>query len=208
MQKRDRFEKTILKAAMLIVGLVISLTALSGTGNAQDLQEIHKYEIFGGFSYADLADSKRGWNFIAVRNVNSYFGIAVDISSTNHQEVRFVLDSMNLYINNQRNLYLAGVQLANRDSERWTIYAQFTLGAERSSYDEDLLGSFIALLPTAQINSFAMSMGGGIDYQIKGPFVFRIIHANMILLRPPGLGMWDVRGKVSSGLVFRLGRPM
>jgi hypothetical protein len=192
------------KTAVIVFAQIIFLTTLSGTGNAQE-QDIYKYEIFGGFSFADLANSRIGWNFIAVRNITRNLGIAVDISRTNYREEQAVIYSMDLNVSNRRNIFLAGLQLSERESGKWTHYAQFMLGTDRSYYSGDLYWerSYVSHFQSGRVNSFAMSMGGGIDCQIKGPLAFRIIHANIILLRPAGFGVWDVRGKVSSGLVFR-----
>jgi hypothetical protein len=185
------------KTAMIVLAPIVFLAVFSRTGNGQD---IYKYEIFGGVSFADLANSRIGWNFLAAGNITRNLGIAVDISRTNYRDIQYVVFAD---LVSQRNLFLAGIQLAERDSGSPTYYLQFMAGMDHSRYRWDPYGekNLIEHLSVLRSNSLALSMGGGVDYQLKGPFAFRL-HANLILLKP--LGVWTLRGKVSGGLVYFL----
>lgn len=188
--------------AIIFFSAIIFLAICSRTPYAQDLS---KYEFFGGLSYADIWDSRMGWNFLGVRNINRTFGIAVDISGTNMFDRERIIFSEELNISTQRHLFLAGFQVAKRDPGKWVHYAQILAGLDHSSYSYDLkLENALTNLGSETINSFATTFGGGVDYRVKGPFALRLIHANFIIVN--SAGAWDVRGKVSCGLVFLQGK--
>jgi hypothetical protein len=190
------------KSVMIFFAEILFLAIAAPTTFAQD---IHKYEFFGGFSYADLTESSIGWNLSGVRNISRNLGITVDVSRTNLFDAEEVYLSSKLYTNTRRYLFLAGLQAAGRDSGKWVPYLHFLAGLDHSSYAYDyrmedrLLGSV-----TGRINSFAMALGGGVDYRLLGPLAFRLIHVSFIGVH--SAGSWAARGKLSCGLVLLQGK--
>jgi hypothetical protein len=189
------------KAVIILFAEIVFLAIPSQTSFAQD---IRKYEFFGGLSYAAIADSKIGWNVSAVRNISHNFGIAVDVSRTNTVDIQDVIFSR-LFSNANRYLFLAGLQVAMRDPGRWVPYGHVLAGLDHTSYTYDLKADTSLInLGSDSINSFALTFGGGADYSLKGPFAFRLLHADFIIVN--SAGTWVIKGKASSGLVLRWGK--
>jgi len=162
--------KTILISfAAFVVLLISSLSAFP--------QEFPKHEFFGGFSYAGMEERDWfGWKISGVRNFNRYFGIAIDISgldSTKTEEIFWLKHKSD----NRRYYFLAGPKFTRRDHGRWMLYFHFLMGASMTSssydvltWDDQVLGS-----GSRKVNAFALTLGVGIDYRLKGPLAIRLV---------------------------------
>jgi hypothetical protein len=189
----------------IVVVFFVQIFVLAIYSRTVHAQDTYKYEFFGGFTYADLQASQIGWNAVAVRSISRNFGIVVDISRANTLEINPVFLSTNLRINRQRYLYMAGFQAARRDSGKWIPYGQLLAGVDHSFYAYDLKNEFESMsLGSSSINALALSFGGGFDYVIKGPLVFRLFQANFIVTHPAG--KWIQGAKIACGLVLGRGK--
>jgi len=103
-------------------------------------------------------------------------------------------------------MFLAGPQVKSRDSSsRVAPYLHLLMGVAHSSTDFDLTQNG-ALLESGSVkgNAFAITLGGGFDYKIKGPVALRIIQINYMGVRSSGF--WAKGWRFSHGLVLNLGK--
>jgi len=168
-------------------------------------QEFPKYEFTGGFSYLGMEErSWFGWNVSGVRNLNNYFGIEFDITglySWRSEDIFY----MQLNTDLSRYFFLAGPKFTNRSGGNWAPYLHLLAGAARASgsiklvqHDGQLYSS-----RSEKMYEFAMALGAGIDYKLKGPLAIRLFQADLINTHGD-LG-WVKGGRVTFGLILRQG---
>jgi opacity protein-like surface antigen len=93
--------------------------------------------------------------------------------------------------------YLFGPRFAYHNTGRLTPYAQVLFGGEHASATVTGLGS-------ASNSSFAMTFGGGADFQVTHHLAFRAIQVEYLYTRFGGTKQNNMR--LQSGLVYRFGR--
>ena len=70
--------------------------------------------------------------------------------------------------------FLAGPQLTSRDKGKLAPYVHLLLGVGHYYSNGSLLsGNDLFSFDSSSANHFAMFIGGGIEYKLKGPFAFR-----------------------------------
>jgi len=141
-------------------------------------QEAPRVEIFTGYAYARLAEAvnAHGWNFSIAGNVNSWFGIAADVSG--HYR-----SGLSLYA------YTIGPRFSMRNTV--TAFTHFLFGGAR-------LGD------GGSLSAFGMIFGGGFDVPIGERFALRLLQADYLFTRFGGETQNNAR--LSAGIVFTFGR--
>jgi hypothetical protein len=160
--------------SIVICGFVLLLCGAS-KGFAQEAPRV---EIFTGYSYARLAEAvnSHGWNLSIAGNVNSWLGIAADVSG--HYR-----SGLSLYS------YTVGPRLALRNTV--TAFTHFLFGGAR-------LGN------GGSDSAFGMVLGGGVDIPIGERLAFRALQTDYLFTRFGGQTQNNAR--LSVGVVFTFGR--
>ena len=191
-------QKTILLSfATVVVLLYSSLPAFP--------QEYPKYEFSGGFSYVGIEERNWvGWKISGVRNFNHYFGIAVDIAGLDSSKTEDVL-WVQYKTDNRRYLFLAGPQFTSRSGGNWIHYLRLLMGASMTSIQSKFVTRDGELFSSGSknMNAFAMTLGGGINYRLRGPFAIRLFQADF--LNTYGDLGWERGAMISFGLIIQQG---
>ncbi len=195
----ESMQKTILLSfAIVVVLLFSSLPAFP--------QEYPKYEFSGGFSYVGMEQRDWvGWKISGVRNFNHYFGITVDITGLDSSKIEDIL-WVQYKSDNRRYLFLAGPQFASRSEGNWIPYLRLLMGASMTSISSNLVtrdGEPISS-GSKNRNAFAMTLGAGVNYKLRGPFALRLFQAD--LLHTYGDVGWARGAMISFGLIINQGR--
>ncbi len=186
--------------------VLTALIALMAPTLAAFAQEQPKYEFFGGFSFVRQGGGNGiGWNVAGSKTLNHYLGIAVDASvaspspSESYNGYRYDFD-------NRQYIFLAGPQVTSRDpSSRVSPFLHLLFGGAHYSTDYRITQSgVLAGSGSYDGNAFAMTLGGGIDYRIKGAFGVRLFQINYMGVRSSGV--WTKGWRFSFGPVFQLGK--
>jgi outer membrane immunogenic protein len=93
--------------------------------------------------------------------------------------------------------YLFGPRFSYRNYGRVTPYAQVLFGGETASASVTGFGS-------ASTNAFAMTFGGGVDFQVSRHLAFRAIQMEYLYTHFSGAKQNNLR--IQSGLVYRFGK--
>jgi opacity protein-like surface antigen len=180
-----------------------------------------KVELFLGYSYVratpTLAAGNRlvwlnGGSTSVAYNFNRHLGLVGDFGAYTNSEIRFAgafagtvpVDTSNVAVLT----YLAGPRFSFRSHERFTPYAQALFGGVHAN--QVVLSdcaSACMLLPSE--TTFALTAGGGLDFNLRRHLAIRIVQAEYLMTRftdhtTGNSGMQnDIR--LSSGIVFRFG---
>lgn len=133
-----------------------------------------------------------GWDVSVTENVNRWFGGTLDISG--HYRAPQVSGSKN-----RQRMYsiLYGPRLSYR--RPWgTPFAHVLLGAAHAQVKVTPTG------PRASDLSFAMAIGGGMDWNFRNKTAIRVVQAEY--LRANGLGANQNSFRLSAGVILYLGR--
>jgi len=170
--------------------------ALLATSVAQ-AQETRGMEISGQYQYVRIYPGQgapsanchgAGGTFAA--NVNGWLGLVGDVGGC--KVTGMPSGSSSHEIN-----YLFGPRLAYHNTGRVTPYVQVLFGGERVSASVTGLGS-------SSSNSFAMTFGGGADFQLTRHVAFRAIQLEYLYTHFGGVKQNNLR--LQSGLVYRFGK--
>lgn len=184
-------------------------------------QEIPKYEVFVGPSYAreDLTDIKNingiGWHASLDGTANNWVSAVFDFSGYYSSPKINVGLPAPLPINSSEYLYLFGPRFTYRRWERLTPFAESLFGVSDFRFTASSVGLTNAVSSTA----FAAAIGGGADYTVKSWLAIRLIEADYVLTRSRELGVDPTTGQIgftgqrrtqnnaraSVGVVFRFG---
>lgn len=170
--------------------------ALLATSIAQ-AQETRGMEISGQYQYVRIypgqgapASSCQGAGGTFAANVNRWLGLVGDVggckvtglpAGTSSHEINF----------------LFGPRLAYHNYGRFTPYAQVLFGGEKAS-------ASVTGFPSTSVNSFAMTFGGGADFQLTRHVAFRAIQLEYLYTHFSGAKQNNLR--LQSGLVYRFGK--
>jgi hypothetical protein len=169
----------------LLLGALVLLFALQG--HAQDTPKV---ELFGGYSYIPISSasagfsaykgqsplSASGWEASANWNLNRWFGIKGDFGGV------YCCSGQYLYS------FLAGPQLSLR-KPKYTFFVHPMLGG---AYAQGL---------SATNTSFALVLGGGLDWNLHRRLAIRLPQVDYFSTHFYGATQNDLR--LSAGLVFR-----
>jgi opacity protein-like surface antigen len=166
--------------------VAVFLLLVSGIAFAGDTTP--KMEVFGGYAYfncdtgdSDLSCNLNGWDLSAAFNANSYMGIVADFGGVYGREAG------EAYIDVHS--YLFGPKFAFR-KEKVTPFAQALFGAATFGNSEN-------------VNAFAMTLGGGLDFDATEKMAIRLAQVEYFLTRNNDVTSHNFR--YSAGIVFKLG---
>jgi opacity protein-like surface antigen len=159
-------------------------------------QETPKAEIFGGYQYIRLnpgagatgANCQGGAGSVT-GNLNHWFGVVGDFGAC---KLTGLPSGTSAHLVN----YLFGPKFTYRTHGRLTPYAQVLFGAQH-------FGGSIAGFGAGTDNSFAMTFGGGADFELTNHVSFRLVQAEYLYTSFGGTHQNNAR--ISSGLVYRWG---
>ena len=171
-------------------------------------QENPKVEVFGGYSYIRASYFGLGLNFnggggSVSYNPNKWLGVVGDFGGNHWSD--FGVDANVI-------TYLFGPKIAYR-TEKFTPFAQVLFGGAHIS------GSAVGSCPTARVrpqasctlsgseNAFAMTFGGGLDYNATPHIGIRLAQAEYLMTRFQGFGSnfgnTQNSFRYEAGVVFR-----
>lgn len=176
--------------------LVCLLGMLLLFGAAAAAQETPKVDIFAGYSYVrgnpatsgDPSFNLHGGSLSGAWNVNNWLGIVGDFGGYNVGEISGIPVDATLYT------YLFGPRVSYRKYDRFTPFGQVLFGGARQT-----------ATGAPSENSFAMSVGGGLDTKLTNRFSWRVGQVEYLLTRftettPSRESQSNLR--VSTGIVF------
>jgi hypothetical protein len=168
-----------------LVSIFLAMLACTMPVKAQD--EAPKAELYVGYDYArvnsgDAYDFNGGSGQLTY-NVHNWLGIVGDLGGYyTGSGARAGIIS-----------YLFGPRISLRKHRRVTPFAQVLFGGARS-------------IDNSPMNAFAMTAGGGIDFQISEHFTIRPAQAEYFLTRfTDGTRNRQNNFRYSAGIVFRFG---
>lgn len=186
-----------------LVGLVLFLSL---TATAQD---VPKADVFLGYSYVRVQPgtsgaprlNMHGGSVSLAYNVSNFLGIVADVGVYRGG-----------FASNRGNAvsYLFGPRLSYRQSAVMTPYAQVLFGGAHVSS-----GAIIGFGSPTKLNAFAMTVGGGVDANLKANIGLRLVQVEYFLTKfqefeDPRRGISGPNRqnnlRISAGVVFRLGK--
>ena len=160
-------------------------------------QETRGMEVSGQYMYVRInpgqgapSSSCQGAGGTFGVNVNRWLGVIADVGGCKVTGLPTGTSSHEIN-------YLFGPRLAYHNSGRLTPYAQVLFGGER-------LTASVTGFPSTSTNSFAMTFGGGADFQVSRHLAFRAIQVEYLYTHFGGTRQNNMR--LQSGLVYRFGR--
>jgi opacity protein-like surface antigen len=187
------------------LALVILLTA----ANAAAQTEFARFEIAGGYSLLHthkVAPSKSSFNLhggsasLAV-NVTDWLGLVGDFGyyrSNSSPPTDFGLNIAS---------YMFGPRLSYRGFEHFSLFAQELVGVGHAGgtlYTEGFASGAAAPGP---VNALAMTLGGGLDYNLTRNLALRAFQGEWLYTTfPNGAANRQNSLRLTFGLVFRFGR--
>ncbi|HTS12594.1 MAG TPA: outer membrane beta-barrel protein [Candidatus Limnocylindrales bacterium] len=167
--------------------LVLLLSMLPIAARAQ---EAPAADVSVGYSYFRLGGSggtnQNGASGSFAYNASDWLGIVGDFGGYHSSPSGVDLNTLT---------YMFGPRLSYRSSESYTPFGQVLLGGAH------VTGSYGGA--SASTNSFAVSLGGGVDVHLSGPLALRP-QVDYVLLRSNGSNANCVR--LSAAIVFRFGQ--
>jgi len=157
--------------------LVVCLLAVASfVGVAAKAQDVPKVDVFAGYSYVRANPSTSG-----IDSFNLHGGSASIAYNANHW-LSGVADFGGYHANNilgsgvdgTLSTYLFGPRISYRHSERFTPFAQVLFGVAHIGGSEGLGFS-------SSNNSFAMTVGGGVDFKVSQHFSLRPVQVDYLL---------------------------
>jgi len=178
----------------------VSLSAVSLFGSAAYAQDTPKFDVFAGYSYVRENPSTSG-----VDGFNSHGGSASIAYNANHW-LSGVADFGGYHSNNilgtgvdgTLSTYLFGPRISYHRDSRITPFGQVLFGVAH-------IGGSNGLAFSTSNNSFAMTVGGGVDVKISRRFSIRPAQVDYLLTRfnEFGTGAQTQNNlRVSTGVVF------
>ena len=203
------------RLALLTIALFSSYASVSG-------QTGKKPEFFAGYSYESVDTGIKSTDFIATTTsfdnrfkLNGFhfaaadyftkrFGIAADFSA--HFDTR--TDSVGTTIGQTKiSLYniTGGPQIRFPNTSRFTPFAQALTGVGRRNFTETIASTATSYADNN--TSFAMNLGGGVDYKLNNRFAWRIAQFdyNPIFLRSRTVNSIAFPDRTLSGFRFSTG---
>jgi len=185
----------------VVVCLLAFLSFLGGAAYAQDTPKV---DIFAGYSYVRENPSTSGASGFSLNggsasiayNVNNWLSGVADFGGYHNGNI------LGTNVNGTLSTYLFGPRVSYRHLGRITPFGQVLFGVAHAS--GSLSGSTTTV--TSSDNAFAMTVGGGVDYNLSHHFSVRPVQVDYLLTRfsETGTGAQSQNNlRVSTGVVFR-----
>lgn len=164
---------------LLIAGILMLFAA-----GAACAQTAPKTEFFVGYEYQHLNPGGTGCHGLGLNlayNLSDWLGGVGDFGICRQAGLPSGLSAHNIN-------YLFGPRLTYRNFGKWNPFGQVLLGGQH-------VGSNVG-----SANSFAMTMGGGMDYQYNDRFSLRLIQVEYLYTHFGGAAQNNAR--IEAGLVY------
>lgn len=172
------------------IGKFVLFTLVLAVSLASFGQETPKAEIFGGYSpkIQDGMDVANGWDASVTGNLNRWLGVTADFSG--------YYRSSDMGASQRTHNFLFGPRLTYRKASKITPFAQVLFGIARQRVETS----------SGRItdNGFAMTTGGGLDYNLNQHLAVRLVQADYLLTRIGGSQQNSSR--LAFGVVLKLGK--
>lgn len=181
--------------------LVVSLLAvLTFFGVAAQAQDTPKVDVFAGYSFVRENPSTAGVSSFSLNggsasiayNHNSWLSGVADFGGYHNGNI------LNTGVAGTLSTYLFGPRVSYRHYERLTPFGEVLFGVAHAS--GSIAGS------SSSDNSFAMTIGGGVDYRLTDRWAIRPVKVDYLMTRFPettSSGQTQNNLRVSTGIVFR-----
>ena len=203
--------KTTVLACLFLIGVSVAA------------QDTPKFEVFGGYAYANTSrlflasrSNLNGWNASFTYNFNRWVGITGDASGYYGSSSFNLLQAVGAPCGTtpcpitfvpfrgtadmQSHTFLAGPQVSWRNHSRATPFAHVLFGMGHLNLGEHA-PPFIDSFHLGN-NAFAMAMGGGVDVKLTSRLAWRV---QPDYLQTDFLHATQKNLRVSTGLVFKFG---
>jgi outer membrane immunogenic protein len=181
--------------------VVVCLSAfISLFGAAAHAQDIPKFDVFAGYSYVRENPSTSGIDSFSMNggsaslayNANHWLSAVADFGGYHTNNI------LGTGIDGTLSTYLFGPRISYRRDSRITPFGQVLFGVAH-------IGGHNGLAFSGSNNSFAMAIGGGVDFRVSERFSIRPLQVDYLLTRFNELGAGaqsqnDLR--VSTGVVL------
>lgn len=161
-----------------------------GRDEKEEEKELPKIEVFTGFSHLRSdGNGLNGWNVVVIGNVNSWFGVAADVSGHYRSE-----NTLLGKLKESEHSVTFGPHFALRKSKLVPFaYTLFGVAWERTSLGEE----------SETGSGFASELGGGLDYEINEKVAIRLIDVAASITHNDG--ETKTKPKLAFGVVFHFG---
>ncbi len=198
---------------------------LLGSGSLAYSQEPSRFEIFGGYSYADhlrlplaSVSSKNGWDAAVKYNITSRIGLVAEVDGRGGTDflslqpspgttvfVRQPVSTYTFLFGPEVNVYRYRRVAVNLRALAGFVHADDSHGNLSVFSMDQLTGKQQFLVASGfETNTFSMVAGGNVDVRLGRGFSWRAIQPEMQLTRPNGRSQPNFR--ISTGLVFVFGK--
>jgi opacity protein-like surface antigen len=179
-----------MKRVMLVAVLLLLVTAIAAAAD-----EAPNVEVFGGYSHFlcdkgtfHTSGNLNGWNASVAFNAEQYFGIVADFGG-----VYGTVANTDVKIHS----FLFGPKFAMRN--------KFTLLKEKATpFAQALFGATNNIYGSTSANNFAMTLGIGLDYDVRDKITIRVAQAEYLMTRANSDNFHNFR--YSGGIVLKLGK--
>jgi outer membrane immunogenic protein len=180
--------------------ILISLSAVSLFATPANAQDVPKFDIFAGYSYVRENPATSGIDGFSLNggsasiayNANHWLSAVADFGGYHSNNI------LGTGVDGTLSTYLFGPRVSFRRDSRITPFGQVLFGVAH-------IGGSNGLAFSTSNNSFAMTIGGGVDYKISHRFSIRPVQVEYLLTRFNELGMGAQTQnnlRVSTGAVF------
>jgi hypothetical protein len=173
-------------------------------------QDYPNVELFGGYSYMRMNGYNwTGWYATGAKNLSHMLGITAEVGSFANSQSQ-TLAPYTSTAGQHMYTFLAGPQLTSRDKGKLAPYMHLLLGVGHYYSDSGLAsGSNLLSFQSSSQNHFAIFIGGGIEYRLKGPLALRgQMDYGGVRFGASALGgtsSWMKGWRLSAGLALHLG---
>jgi len=181
--------------------VVVCLLALvSLFGAAAQAQDVPKFDVFAGYSYVRANPATSGIDSFSMNggsasiayNANHWFSAVADFGGYHTDNI------LGTGVDGTLSTYLFGPRLSYRHQSRITPFGQVLFGVAHIGGDNGLAFS-------TSNNSFAMVIGGGVDFKVSHRFSIRPVQVDYLMTHFDELGTGAQNQnnlRVSTGVVF------
>ena len=184
-------------------------------------QNEKKPEFFGGYSFETVNTGITSADLGATTSLDNRFNAnGFDLSATKYFTKRFgITGDFSANFNNRSDTFgttigvtklslyniTGGPQIRFPNTSRFTPFAQSLAGVARRNFTETIASTSTSF--TDNKTSFAMNLGGGVDYKLNDKFAWRIFQFdyNPIFLRSRSVNSTAIPDRTLNGFRFSTG---
>jgi len=184
-----------MKARLIVAAAMFFALGLTAKAQTRTYPVV---EVFGGYSLSHQHDEANlnGWHGQAAFNLSENFGIVADVSGHYMGDEDGVVGIEGL--SDTRLLsYSVGPRAYNREFDPVSMFVHALFGQSRLVGQADIGSS---MTERQLYRPFTMTLGGGVDYELREGIALRIVEIDYRLLRIDSSNSSGVR--VSTGVTF------